>query len=112
VKLETLGWNARFESLFAPYRTSNLIPGRVTRVDRGAVTVQSEAGTATVSVAGQLDQDGEAGPPAVGDWVGMDMIGNHGMVRVILPRAGALVRRRPGKDGRRRQPHARPHRYL
>jgi ribosome biogenesis GTPase len=95
--LQTLGWNDRLESLFAPYRSSNLIPARVTRVDRGAVTVQSEAGTATVSVTNQLDSQGEAGPPAVGDWVGMDLIGDYGAVRVILPRAGALARRRPGK---------------
>ena len=91
--LETLGWNERFESLFEPYRASNLIPARVIRVDRGIVTVETESGTVTVSVAGQLDSHGEAGPPAVGDWVGMDLIGNFGVVRVILPRAGALARR-------------------
>jgi len=91
--LEPLGWNERLESLFAPYRASNLIPARVIRVDRGIVTVDTESGTATVSVAVQLDSHGEAGPPAVGDWVGMDLIGNFGVVRVILPRAGALVRR-------------------
>ena len=95
--LPTLGWNDRLESLFAPYRASNLIPARVTGVDRGAVTVQTESGTAAVAIAGQLDSQGEAGPPAVGDWVGMDLIGNYGVVRVILPRAGALVRRRLGK---------------
>ena len=95
--LEKLGWNDRFETLFAPYRASNLIPARVTRVDRGVVTVQSEGGTATVSVAGRLDSYGEAGEPAVGDWVGMDLIGNLGVVHVVLPRAGALVRRRTGK---------------
>lgn len=95
--LQTLGWNDRFEALFAPYRASNLIPARVTRVDRGVVTVQTESGTATVSIASQLDSQGEPGSPAVGDWVGMDLIGNFGVVRVILPRTGALVRRRPGK---------------
>jgi len=95
--LQTLGWNDRLESLFAPYRASNLIPARVTGVDRGAVTVQTESGTAAVSIASQLDSHGESGPPAVGDWVGMDLIGNYGVVRVILPRAGALVRRRLGK---------------
>ena len=95
--LQTLGWNDRFESLFAPYRASNLIPARVTGVDRGVVTVQTESGTVTVSIAGQLDSHGEAGSPAVGDWVGMDLIGNFGVVRVILARAGALVRRRLGK---------------
>jgi ribosome biogenesis GTPase len=95
--LETLGWNERFESLFEPYRASNLIPARVTGVDRGVVTAHTESGTVTVSIAGQLDSHGEAGPPAVGDWVGMDLIGNFGVVRVILPRAGVLVRRPLGE---------------
>jgi len=97
IELETIGWNDRFESLFAPYRASNLIPARVTRVDWGAVTVQLETGVATASIAGQLDSHGEAGAPAVGDWVGMDLIGNDGVVRVILPRAGALAGGRSGK---------------
>ncbi len=96
--LRTLGWNDRFGSLFAPYRASKLIPARVTRVDRGAVTVQSEMGTATISIAGPLDSHGESGPPAVGDWVGIDLIGNDGVLRVILPRTGALACRRPGEE--------------
>jgi ribosome biogenesis GTPase len=91
--LEALGWNDRLRSLFAPYRAANLIPARVILVDRGVVTVETESATATVSVAGQLDSHGEQGPPAVGDWVGMDLIGNFGVVHVILPRAGALARR-------------------
>jgi ribosome biogenesis GTPase len=70
MKLQTLGWNNRFESLFAPFRASKLQPARVT---------------------------GEAGPPAVGDWVGLDESGGGAVVRVILPRAGALARRRPGE---------------
>jgi ribosome biogenesis GTPase len=37
-----------------------------------------------------------AGPPAVGDWVGLDLAGGAAVVRAILPRAGALARRRPG----------------
>jgi ribosome biogenesis GTPase len=97
MKLERLGWNERFESLFAPYRASNLIPARVIRVDRGAVTVRSEMGAVTVAVADQLDSQGEVGQPAVGDWVGTDFLGNFGVVRVILPRAAKLARRRPGK---------------
>jgi len=92
--LEPLGWNERFESLFEPYRASNLIPARVIGVDREVVTVETELGMATVSIAGRLDSHGEAGPPAVGDWVGMDLIGTVGVVHVILPRTGALVGRR------------------
>jgi ribosome biogenesis GTPase len=91
--LETLGWNDRLRSLFEPYRAANLIPARVIGVDLGIVTVETESGTVTVSIAGQLDSQGEKGPPAVGDWVGMDLIGNFGVVRVILPRAAVLARR-------------------
>jgi ribosome biogenesis GTPase len=54
-------------------------------------------GTVSASIAGRLSTDGEAGPPAVGDWVGLDESGGGAVVRVILPRAGALARRRPGE---------------
>jgi ribosome biogenesis GTPase len=91
IELETLGWNETFESLFEPYRASNLIPARVIGVDRGLVTVEAESGTATVSIAGRLDSHGEVGPPAVGDWIGMDLIGSFGVVHVILSRTGALT---------------------
>ena len=69
MKLQTLGWNDRIESLFEPLKSSDLIPARVTRVDRGVVTVQSEKGKAPASIATQLDSSGEVGLPAVGDWV-------------------------------------------
>ena len=95
--LETLGWNDRCVALFAPYGAVNLLPARVTRVDRGLVTVRTEHGSAKASVAGRLDSHGESGPPAVGDWVGIDLLGEEGVVHFILPRAGALIRRRPGK---------------
>ena len=96
MKLVDFGWNDRFESLFNPYLSNNLIPARVARVDRGAVIVQSTDGTESAVVAGTLDPAGEAGPPAVGDWVGLDLQTDSAVVRVILPRIGALSRRRPG----------------
>ena len=100
MRMKAIGWNDRFESLFAELKISNLIPARITRVDRGAVTLQSEMGAATASIAGRLNPDGDAGPPAVGDWVGMDPSGGGGVVRVILPRTGSLARRRPGEGDR------------
>jgi ribosome biogenesis GTPase len=54
-------------------------------------------GTATISIAGLFDSYGEAGPPVVGDWVGIDLIGDEGVLHVILPRAGTLNRRQTGK---------------
>ena len=96
VKLSNLGWNDRFESLFNTYRNSNLIPARVIRVDRGAVTAQSADDSKSAVVAGTLDPAGDAGPPAVGDWVALDNQSDSAVVRAILPRSGALLRRRPG----------------
>ena len=104
MKLQTLGWNDRFESLFEQFRALNLQPARIVRVDRGAVTAQAELGTVTASIAGRLSTDGEVGPPAVGDWVGLDESGGGAVVRVILPRTGALSRRRPAPPVRRDAP--------
>jgi ribosome biogenesis GTPase len=47
-------------------------------------------------VTGTLDPSGEAGAPAVGDWVVLDPREETHVIRAILPRAGSLVRRRPG----------------
>lgn len=96
MKLSEIGWNDRFESLFNPHRNENLIPARVIRVDRGAVTVQPSTESVVARVAGTLDPSGEAGPPAVGDWVALDLESDTLVVRAILPRTGALSRRRPG----------------
>ena len=94
MKLRHLGWNDRFESLFASIGSKDLVPGRVTRVDRGAVTVQMTDGSVAATLAGRLEPDGEVGPAAGGDWVGLEV--ENAIVRVILPRTGALARRRPG----------------
>jgi ribosome biogenesis GTPase len=96
VKLEDLGWSDRFQSLFDPYEKQGLCPGRVVRVDRGAVVVDSGGEADAASIPGTLDADGEAGPPAVGDWVAVDRRTGSARLRAILPRAGALRRRRPG----------------
>jgi len=96
VKLSDFGWNDRFESLFDSYRSNNLIPARVIRVDRGAVIAQGAEDTVTAVVAGTLDPTGEAGPPAVGDWVALNLDVDSVVVRAILPRFGTLSRRRPG----------------
>jgi len=97
VNLERYGWNNRFESIFEDHRNKDLTPARIIRVDRGAATAQTTRGAVTVSIAGTLDPAGETGPPAVGDWVGVDLGEDSGVVRVILPRSGALARRRPGE---------------
>lgn len=96
MKLSDFGWNDRFDSLFNPLRERGFVPARVVRVDRGAVVVQTAAEIAVAVVAGTLDPSGETGPPAVGDWVALDLDTDTVVVRAILPRFGTLSRRRPG----------------
>ena len=42
--LEDYGWNDRFQSLFHDLSDENLTPARVVRVDRGAVSAQTNQG--------------------------------------------------------------------
>jgi ribosome biogenesis GTPase len=100
VKLEDLGWSDRWKSLFGTVQKNDLTPGRVVRVDRGAVTVETAGEQTPAVVPGSLDPRGESGPPAVGDWVALDGAADTAVVRAILPRTGSLVRRRPGEADR------------
>lgn len=97
MRLTELGWNDRFESIFDTDFKGPLVPARVIRVDRGAVTVQSTDDTVVAVVAGTLDPAGEVAQPAVGDWVALDLGAHKAVVRAILPRVGVLSRRRPGE---------------
>ncbi len=101
VRLEDLGWSDRWKSLFGIYQKTGWIPGRIVRVDRGAVAVEIAGGPTTAAVVpGSLDPQGEPGPPAVGDWAVLDRATDTAVVRAVLPRTGALVRRRPGEADR------------
>jgi ribosome biogenesis GTPase len=96
LNLSQIGWNNRFEALFEPFRGSGIEPGRLLRAERSLVTATTEHGVRLANLAGRLDNNGEQGPPAVGDWVALDLSSERGLVRAILPRASALTRRRPG----------------
>lgn len=97
MELTDFGWNDRLEAIFNTHFQEKHTPGRVVRVDRGAVTVQSAEGTFAAVVAGTLDPAGETDQPAVGDWVALDLNADTAVVRAVLPRIGALSRRRPGE---------------
>lgn len=94
--LEDYGWNDRLRSLFGLFQTDDLAPARVVRADRGGARVETGSGPAAAVIAGRLDPAGEPGPPAVGDWVALDRCGESRVIRAIVPRTGALARRRPG----------------
>ncbi|HSL18910.1 MAG TPA: ribosome small subunit-dependent GTPase A [Methylomirabilota bacterium] len=100
MSLNDYGWCDRVDALFDPFRDLELVPARVGRVDRGAVLVHTDVATLPAVVPGALDDAGEDGPPAVGDWVALAFDGGTAVVRAVLPRTGVLSRRRPGAADR------------
>ncbi|ATE57072.1 ribosome small subunit-dependent GTPase A [Actinosynnema pretiosum] len=75
--LARYGWDERF----AP-RTTDLVPGRVVRVDRSACEVVTAEGRRSARVRKGLE-------PCTGDWVGL---AGDGSLAEVLPRRTALVR--------------------
>lgn len=93
--LPGLGWGAATAAAFeeasgeAPFA---LVPGRVGRVDRGRVTVHTVLGQLPALV--RLPAGGEVeDQPATGDWVGLERRPDGDVVRLVLPRRSAIVRR-------------------
>jgi ribosome biogenesis GTPase len=101
--LATLGWDdARAAELthVETTHTRELTPARVSRVDRGALTVLTAEGQLRVRASGRLfradiEEDADpTGTPAVGDWVALD-----GPVAVaVLPRRSVFERGAPSGE--------------
>lgn len=74
----------------------DLVAGRVGRVDRGRVTVHTADGPTPALVrlpAGSELED----QPTTGDWVGLERRPDGDVVRVVLPRSSAIVRKAAGE---------------
>jgi ribosome biogenesis GTPase / thiamine phosphate phosphatase len=84
--LRELGWNDELAENLEP----GLVSGRVAAVHRGAFDVWTEAGEVRSRLPGRLLHEGL--DVAVGDWVGL----GDGLVRAVLPRRSALVRKAAG----------------
>lgn len=70
--LETIGYDAATAASFAPWDAADASVGRVARVDRGVLTVLTEAGPHRVTLGGAvlaLAAQDPAHAPCVGDWV-------------------------------------------
>jgi ribosome biogenesis GTPase len=89
--LDALGWTERLAALVAAAAQPGARPGRVTRVDRGLVTVATEDGLIRAVPA--------SGPAATGDWVLVVEDDTHNRegfaVTTILPRSSEFVRGDP-----------------
>ena len=67
--LAGLGWGPPFDLAFQERGEKDAVPGRVARVDRGALTILTEAGELRALVAPQLAHESDPlKAPTVGDW--------------------------------------------
>ncbi len=73
-----------------------LMPARVMADGGVPLLTITESGERPAVVAGRLDPAGEAGPPVIGDWVGLDTSQDTAVIRIVLDRRSVLERRRPG----------------
>lgn len=92
--LQLVGWSDRVEGLWHAAERPDLVPARVIAQHRGSYAVLTGTGEGRAAVAGALlhHADGPEDLPAVGDWVGV----RPGLIEVVLPRSGALIRQLPG----------------
>ena len=68
--LADLGWGPSFQAAFEDQGLEGAVPGRVARVDRGALTVLTEAGELRAVVAAEMAHEPDPlRAPTVGDWV-------------------------------------------
>ncbi len=87
--LGDLGWGSPFEAEFRKQFAGEAVPGRVARVDKGVLTILTEAGELRAPVASQLAHDPDPlRAPTVGDWVVL----RSGVVTDVLPRRSAILR--------------------
>ncbi len=107
--LETLGWDADWDSTFGPYRASGAVPGRVAVPYGTAYDVLMADGEVRALVPGSMRHEAAtaADLPVVGDWVALDL-GDPGeaTIRGVLPRRTKFSRRAahdPGSDVAREQ---------
>jgi ribosome biogenesis GTPase len=84
--LGALGWTPDLADNLQP----GLVPGRVIAAHRAAFDVQTAGGVVRTRLPGRLVH--ESVEVAVGDWVAL----GDGLVRVVLPRRSAIVRKAAG----------------
>jgi ribosome biogenesis GTPase len=101
--LTSLGWHPDFETAFAPCRAKGWVPARLIRetpINFGALLADGEE--IEVILSGRLWHAAacDADLPAVGDWVAVELGGDHQdhVIRELLPRRTCFSRKMPGNS--------------
>lgn len=102
LRLESIGFDARFAANFAADLEQGLRPARVVFEGRSEFRVLTEFGEMPAMVTGKLlyESDGRAELPIVGDWVAVDVLDEspkRAIICAILPRVSVFSRKEAGK---------------
>ncbi|MFK7693736.1 ribosome small subunit-dependent GTPase A [Paenibacillus sp. HJGM_3] len=100
MNLQHLGWTPSWETAFQPYRTKNLVPGRIALEHKHMYRVYTEQGDFLAEVSGKLRHEAleRADYPAVGDWVALTerIEDGRATIHAVLPRTSKFSRRAAG----------------
>lgn len=94
--IEPYGWSASLARAFKPHRRAGHTPGRILVQHRDGYLVATDEGEVRAKASGRLTNEaGEAGYPAVGDWVALstNLAERTATIHAILPRRTAFIRR-------------------
>lgn len=101
IDLPSLGWDDNLAATLAAAHDA-LLPGRVSRADRGISTVLTADGVLRASLGGRLLAAAARDPvaqPCAGDWLGVRRWPDGRLTaELVLPRRSAVVRRTADKD--------------
>jgi ribosome biogenesis GTPase len=99
--LSSLGWNAEYETEFAPFRERGWIPARIAVEHRHTYILFTEKGEVAGKVPGKLhyEADSAADLPKVGDWVAAEPLSGElkAVIRRVLPRKTKFSRKAAGE---------------
>ena len=102
LSLTRLGWNAGWETAFAPHRARNFKAGRVAVQDKHHYVLFAEEGELIAQIAGKLFHGlkSDATLPKVGDWVAFKQPPGESkaVIHAVLPRRTKLGRKIPGRE--------------
>ena len=98
--LRRFGWDLVWAAALASHQEDGQVPGRVAAQHRGAYTVVTGAGARPAELAGGLRHAAVSADelPAVGDWVAVDASSDPLVIRAVLPRRTAIVRKAAGRE--------------